>query len=99
MEPPVIFLDIDGVLVAYPDGEHTAPQFTPRCVEALKAIIQAVPRLQVVFSTTWRLPQHVNRLHEEWQAHSLPVEIARDGTPDTREDAEVSCGTVSKVEG
>lgn len=90
MHPPVLFLDIDGVLVACPEGEHTAPQFTPCCVEALKIIIQAVPGLQIVFSTTWRLPPHVDRLHDEWRAHGLPVAIARDGTPDTRDDAEVS---------
>jgi hypothetical protein len=89
MQPPILFLDIDGVLIAFPDGEHTSPQFTPRCVDALKTVIAAVPRLQIVFSTTWRLDEHVNRLHSEWIASGLPIEIARDGTPDTRQDASV----------
>jgi hypothetical protein len=87
--PPILFLDIDGVLVAYPEDVPTAPQFTPRCFEALKSILLAVPRLEIVFSTTWRLPQHVNRLHAEWTAHGLPVGITRDGTPDTLEDPSV----------
>ncbi len=86
---PVLILDIDGVLVAYPEGEHTAPQFTPRCVEALKSIIASVPRLTIVFSTTWRLPLHVNRLHEQWTFHGLPIDIAWDGTPDLRDDPAV----------
>ncbi|MCW1924479.1 HAD domain-containing protein [Luteolibacter arcticus] len=89
MHPPVLFLDIDGVLIAFPEGEPTAPQFTPQCVEALKVVIAAVPRLQIVFSTTWRLGEHVNRLHSEWLAHRLPIAITRDGTPDTREDPSV----------
>jgi hypothetical protein len=89
MHPPVLFLDIDGVLIAYPDGEYTPPQFTPRCVDALTAVISAVPRLQIVFSTTWRLDEHVNRLHAEWIAHGLPIDIARDGNPDSRSDPSV----------
>ena len=61
--PPIIFLDVDGVLIAYPEGEHTPPQFTSRCVEAFKSILEGVPRVRVVLSSTWRLPQHVNQLH------------------------------------
>ncbi len=87
---PIIFLDIDGVLIAYPEGGHTAPQFTPRCVEAFKSIIEAVPRIRVVLSSTWRLPEHVNQLHSQWQAHGFPVSLAWDGTPDTRGEPEVS---------
>jgi len=87
---PIIFLDIDGVLIAYPEGDHTPPQFTPRCVDAFRSILQAVPGVRVVLSSTWRLPRHVNRLHEQWLAHGFPLSLAWDGTPDTREDREVS---------
>jgi len=90
MSAPIIFLDIDGVLIAYPEGEHTPPQFTPRCVDAFKMILQAVPGVRVVLSSTWRLPRHINRLHEKWLEHGFPVSLAWDGTPDTRDDPSVS---------
>ena len=83
---PVIFLDIDGVLIAYPEGEPTPPMFTPRCVEAFKTVLEAVPKARIVFSTTWRYPKHINGLHEQWLAHGFPVSLAWDGTPDTREN-------------
>lgn len=84
---PIIFLDIDGVLVPYAPDTPSCHQFYPRCVEALKSILVAVPGARVVFSTTWRLPQHVNALHEQWTAHGFPKGLAIDGTPDLREDA------------
>ena len=87
---PIIFLDIDGVLIAYPEGEHTPPQFTPRCVDAFRSILQAVPSVRVVLSSTWRLPRHVNRLHQQWLENGFPVSLAWDGTPDTREDRNIS---------
>lgn len=86
----VLFLDIDGVLIAYPEGVHTPPQFTPRCVEAFKSILQAVPRAKVVLSSTWRWPQHVNRLHEQWLQNGFPENLVIDATPDTRQDPSVS---------
>ncbi len=82
--PPILFLDIDGVLVPCPAGDYTPPAFSPRCVDALKSIIAAVPGLRIVFSTTWRLPEHVNRLHHEWTAHGLPAGTTLDATPDLR---------------
>lgn len=90
MNHPILFLDIDSVLIAYPEGEHTPPAFTPRCVEAFRTILDGVPDLRIVFSSTWRLPEHVNRLHEQWTAHNMPESIAIDGTPDTRDDPAVS---------
>lgn len=79
--PPILFLDIDGVLVAYPEGEHEAPVFTPSCVATFQMILEVLPRLRLVFSSTWRLPRHVNRLHEQWTAAGLPETLAIDGTP------------------
>jgi len=88
--PPIIFLDVDGVLIAYPEGEHTPPQFTSRCVEAFKSILEGVPRVRVVLSSTWRLPQHVNQLHGQWLKNGFPVSLAWEATPDTRGEPEVS---------
>ena len=90
--PLIIFLDVDGVLIAYPEGEHTAPQFTPRCVEAFKSILAAVPRARVVLSSTWRLPQHINQLHAQWLENGFPESLAWDGTPDTRGNPQRSAG-------
>jgi hypothetical protein len=89
MHPPVIFLDIDGVMIAYPEGGSTNPVFTPRCVAACRMILTAVPSAKVVFSTTWRLPNYVNRLHEQWLENGFPESLAIDGTPDLRNDPSV----------
>ena len=89
MHPPVIFLDIDGVLVPDGEGVPSCHQFLPRCVEALRSILTAVPRAKIVYATTWRLPLHVNRLHEQWTAHGFPEGLAIDGTPDLREETSV----------
>jgi hypothetical protein len=89
MPPPIIFLDIDGVMIAYPEGGATGPVFTPRCVAAFKLILAAVPSTKVVFSTTWRLDRYVNRLHEQWLDHKFPASLAIDGTPDLRQDSSI----------
>jgi len=86
---PIIFLDIDGVMIAYPEGGSGNPVFTPRCVAAFRMILAAVPSAKVVFSTTWRLPNYVNRLHEQWLTHGFPLSLAIDGTPDLRQDPSV----------
>ncbi len=88
--PPIIFLDIDGVLVPFGDNVPMYPVFLPRCVDSLKSIFAAVPTARVVFSSTWRLPAHVNRLHEQWAEHGFPESLAMDGTPDLRGEPDVS---------
>jgi hypothetical protein len=90
MNAPIIFLDIDGVLVPTSDSLPMYPVFLPRCVEALKLLLAAFPRVRVVFSSTWRLPAHVNRLHEQWKEHGFPQSLAIDGTPDLRGEPDVS---------
>lgn len=85
----VIFLDIDGVLVPTGDDIPTYPVFLPRCVDALKSVLAAVPTAKVVFSSTWRLPAHVSRLHAQWKEHDFPESLAMDGTPDLRDHADV----------
>ena len=59
---PFLFLDVDGVLIACLEDEPTAPVFTPGCVEAFRLILEVVPRLRVVFSSTRRHPRQVNLL-------------------------------------
>jgi hypothetical protein len=90
MIPPIIFLDIDGVLVPFGNNVPMYPVFLPRCVEALKFILAGLPSAKVVFSSTWRLPAHVNRLHQQWAEHGFPESLAIDGTPDLRGAQDVS---------
>ena len=85
---PIVFLDIDGVLIAYPHGDERGVQFTPHCLEVFRSILDADPGIRVVFSTTWRLGHHANRLHEQWVASGLNPEVCIDGTPDLSEDFE-----------
>lgn len=80
----IIFLDIDGVLIAYPEGGGGTSVFTPRCVAAFKSIVAAVPAARVVFATTWRLPRYVDQLHAQWLENGLPAGLAVDATPDLR---------------
>lgn len=87
---PILFLDIDGVLIAYSKVDYSRPNFTPKCVEAFKAIVNAVPDVCIVLSSTWRLPQHINRLHELWVDHGLSESLIIDATPDSRNDPTIS---------
>lgn len=84
---PAIFLDVDGVLIAHPEGAEHRAGFTPRCVEAFRTILDAIPSSRVVFSSTWRLPPHLNRLHAAWIDAALDPNLCLDGTPDLRETA------------
>jgi hypothetical protein len=88
--PPILFLDVDGVLVPDRQDAPATTQFHLACVEVFRSVLVAVPGVRVVFSTTWRLPQHVKRLHEQWTAHGFPLALAMDGTPDLRGDVTVS---------
>lgn len=85
----VIFLGIDGVLVPDNEGVPSCHQFLPRCAEARRSVLAAVPRARIVFATTWRPPLHINRLHEQWTAHGFPEGLAIDGTTDLREETSV----------
>lgn len=81
---PILFLDIDGVLIAYPEGDYAAYQFTAACVSVLREILDLCPTLRIVFSTTWRLAPNVHRLHAQWLEHGLDPNLCIDGTPDLR---------------
>lgn len=41
----IIFLDIDGVLIAYPEGKPTLLNFAQHSVEVLQSILTAIPDL------------------------------------------------------
>lgn len=50
MMNPIIFLDIDGVLVPDVEDIHHHPQFHPRCVAALKSILRPFRRPELCFA-------------------------------------------------
>ena len=56
----VLFLDIDGVLLPF-GGEHAADyhstsivRFSEESMDALSEILEAVPDVEIVLSSTWR---------------------------------------------
>lgn len=52
----VLFLDIDGVLLPFPDASVDSGRIFPeRNLAALKTIIASVPDLKIVLSSTWRV--------------------------------------------
>lgn len=65
---PIIFLDIDGVLVSYArlnerhpiDGEH---DFVPESVEALNLLIEKLDA-EIVISSSWRIGKSIEYLQE-----------------------------------
>jgi hypothetical protein len=71
-----LILDIDGVLIAYPDGPTTRPDyFTPSCVDALKLILNKLPAVRVIFSTTMKdTRKGREKLMRMWLSAGLPEE-------------------------
>lgn len=57
LDPAILFLDIDGVLLPFP--EHTPSScgayFPDINLESFAAIVEALPDLLVVLSSTWRV--------------------------------------------
>ncbi len=90
---PVIFLDIDGVLVTFDSmrAKPTFPQpFDPRAVNALKRIIR-LTKAKIVVSSSWRLlhPKFVD-LPRYFAHQSLPRPVGM--TPDVRTAEEPARG-------
>lgn len=59
--PPVVFLDIDGVLLPFGEGGRAAKKedsssasFSSQCLHALSTILTAVPSAVICLSSTWR---------------------------------------------
>ena len=71
-----LFLDIDGVMI--PFGEQS---ITPDCAENLRMIMDAVPDLGLVISSTWRFPP-LERLLNIWRRAGLPPAWIFGCTPD-----------------
>lgn len=76
----LIFLDVDGVLNPI-DGSHEHV-FAPDCVRSLKSILEAVPNVRVVWSTSWRSGFSLFRLGWLWSHHGLDHELVLGGTPE-----------------
>eukprot|EP00667_Euglena_gracilis_P019285 EG_transcript_20662 len=71
----VVFLDIDGVLRIFQEGN----QLDPNCLAALKAITDATGA-SIVLSSTWRLQDVGHRLLSHWfQRYGIPLYV--DTTP------------------
>lgn len=71
----IIFLDIDGVL-ATPETLDRAGMwtFTPRCVEQLQRILNEVPDVELVISSSWR-KETIAATKEHLLAEGLPASI------------------------
>lgn len=68
----IIFLDIDGVILApYKKGESDY-KFTPDLVERLKTIIKATDA-KIIISSSWRY--RMDKLVEQFIEHDIPMFI------------------------
>ena len=73
--PPVLFLDIDGVLLPFGgsrngDGENRERKgyhFSGQCMHALGVVLDAVPETLVCLSSTWRCGGGQKAIVEEFQ--------------------------------
>ena len=78
----IIFLDIDGVLIADHDyQQHGFRNFSVACVENLQLIIDQVPGVRFVISSSWRKGNGYQELLKLWTANRLPGELIVDRTP------------------
>ncbi len=74
-EPPILFLDIDGVIVPFGEKEISAA-----CAEQLRRIVRAAG-VGIVISSTWRMPP-IERLLKIWRVAGLPECWIMGVTPD-----------------
>jgi hypothetical protein len=90
-QTPIIFLDIDGVMVTRDCFVNPEPKnshhrmFDGRCVRALQRIIEAVPDVRIVVSSTWRLgsAEMFDRLRDHIALHGITAPVCG-RTPDFR---------------
>ncbi len=59
----VIFLDIDGVLAPIPRPFDTN-QLKESCVAALEIVLQSIPDVKIIISSTWRIGNNLKKLRE-----------------------------------
>ena len=75
--PPVLFLDIDGVLRVFPAAADSHPEtgFTARAISGLREIV-ASTACDIVVSSTWR-EDCMDVLNQALEFHGLGVAKAR----------------------
>ena len=71
-DQPLIFLDIDGVLLPFGDGAEAADHLFPdRCLAALSLILAELPTAELVLSSTWRAnPQFQQDIIDEFSRYA-----------------------------
>ena len=73
----VLFLDVDGVILPFPevsDDEPKIGRFPRRNLVAFAALLEAVPRATVVLSSTWRCdPEAIDELIKAFDAFGGPL--------------------------
>jgi hypothetical protein len=60
----ILFLDFDGVL--HPEFCHESRHFC--CLPVLEDVVRQVPDCELVITSTWRLQQPFERLHERFSS-------------------------------
>ena len=82
---PILFLDIDGVLNSRKgwarDKPKTGKYLTAENVAELRALLEALPDLRIVISSTWRKCMDADELLAIFKAHGLPAERVIGMTP------------------
>jgi hypothetical protein len=73
----IIFLDIDGVILPFPQNESNKPEvgflFPKANIQALKRLLQ-VTDAKLVLSSTWRAqPAFVRDIIQDFENHSFPI--------------------------
>lgn len=77
-QPPVVFLDVDGVLVPFPGPET----FAPAALAALAAIVRGA-QARIVLSSTWRAdPRALDLILERFRSFGPPLSTAAFATTD-----------------
>lgn len=78
---PLIFLDIDGVLITRRSMQHfqSAKIFDPICVEVLNNLIKAI-NAKVVLSSTWRILYSIEEMRGIFRQQNVFADII-DYTP------------------
>ena len=72
-QPPVLFLDIDGVMRVFPSSADSCPEtsFTARAISGLQEIV-ASTACDIVVSSTWR-EDSMDALNQVLEFHGLGV--------------------------
>jgi len=83
-----IFIDIDGVLLTFPDAETNSyshsTAFTNRCVEVLNKITDSITGAKLVVSSAWRIDKSVEYIQKLFKENGVTGEVV--GKTDDPED-------------